>query len=284
MVRLITSGALVVALSLAIPLSAATRQEVQARVTEDLQQERAIVVHIVVALCDNLHQGIVPVTKQLGDGQNPNTNLYWGAAYGVRTYLARSREYRLVDSSTSPQSGLLERVIFHASLPRAGQPVDVFVVADAWDGREIRQALQRFLSYAAGHSPETIRIESAGPTRSLSAGGSAALIGYVGHNGLMDFTLSGTPKPASSAPPRSSLVLACASKPYFLGILRGGGSHPLLLTTGLMAPEAYSLEAAIASFVAGVDSSALRESVAAAYHKFQKCGLQGALRLFSTEP
>ena len=39
-----------------------------------------------VALADNDHQGIVPVPRQLGDGDDPANNLYWGARYGVKTY------------------------------------------------------------------------------------------------------------------------------------------------------------------------------------------------------
>ena len=49
------------------------------------------VAHVYVALCDNTYQGIVPVPKNLGDGQAPATNLYWGARYGVKTFLSSSR-------------------------------------------------------------------------------------------------------------------------------------------------------------------------------------------------
>ncbi len=49
-------------------------------------------VHVYVALCDNIHQGIVPIPKDLGNGQSPRTNLYWGALYGVKTYFTNSKE------------------------------------------------------------------------------------------------------------------------------------------------------------------------------------------------
>ncbi len=35
-------------------------------------------IHIMVALCDNQYQGIVKVPKGIGNGQDPNSNLYWG--------------------------------------------------------------------------------------------------------------------------------------------------------------------------------------------------------------
>ncbi|MGC6431949.1 MAG: hypothetical protein ACON5F_12965 [Jejuia sp.] len=36
-------------------------------------------IHVYVALCDNINQGIVPVPAKLGNGQDPKNNLYWGA-------------------------------------------------------------------------------------------------------------------------------------------------------------------------------------------------------------
>ena len=50
----------------AAPLSATSAQEAQSRVTADVAAGRPIVVHVVVALCDNEHQGIVPVPRHLG--------------------------------------------------------------------------------------------------------------------------------------------------------------------------------------------------------------------------
>jgi hypothetical protein len=49
-------------------------------------------IHVIVAWCDNEYQGIVPVPKHLGDGDNPATNLYWGATYGVKNFFKRSEE------------------------------------------------------------------------------------------------------------------------------------------------------------------------------------------------
>jgi len=51
------------------------------------------VVHVFVALADNQHQGIIPVPPALGTGRDPQHNLYWGAAYGVRTYLKASEDW-----------------------------------------------------------------------------------------------------------------------------------------------------------------------------------------------
>jgi len=34
-------------------------------------------IHVFVALCDNVNQGIVPVSAKLGNGQDIKGNLYW---------------------------------------------------------------------------------------------------------------------------------------------------------------------------------------------------------------
>ncbi|WP_431199255.1 hypothetical protein ACQ86K_29370 [Mucilaginibacter sp. P19] len=47
------------------------------------------VIHVFVALCDNKYQGIVPVPPAIGNGQDPETNLYWGSDNGVRTYFKK---------------------------------------------------------------------------------------------------------------------------------------------------------------------------------------------------
>lgn len=72
----------------------------------------------------------------------------------------------------------------------------------------------------------------------------AELVVYVGHDGLMDFPLAIDFARRSSAS-HSAIILACASRSYFLDLFRASGATPLLWTTGLMAPEAYTLKAAV---------------------------------------
>ena len=40
------------------------------------------VAHVIVALADNRYQGIVPVPPAIGNGDDPDRNLYWGTRYG----------------------------------------------------------------------------------------------------------------------------------------------------------------------------------------------------------
>src|ERR1041384_3577387 len=70
------------------------------------------VIHVFVALADNVNQGIVPVSATLGNGDNPATNLYWGAAFGVRTFFTRNKDWQLLSVTPNPGANILERCIF----------------------------------------------------------------------------------------------------------------------------------------------------------------------------
>lgn len=178
---------------------------------------------------------------------------------------------------------MLDRVVLRTTIERAGRRGEVFVIAEAWDGREMRAAVKRFLILAAGGPPATIDARAPdGRALTLPIGGAAHLVAFVGHNGLMDFSLDATPGPEVGSPPRSSIVLACASNPYFLDPLQAGGSYLHLLTTGLMASEAYTLDAVVRAWFEGWSPGQVRESAAHAYEAYQHCGLSVVRGLFST--
>jgi len=256
----------------------------QSRMAADTAAGRPLVVHVVVALCDNQHQGIVPVPKALGNGQDPKSNLYWGARYGLKTFLVRDAGWRPVPCDAGLPEGMLERLVLTRQIARpGGATAAAYLVAEAWDGRRIREAIGRFLEMAGGFRVQTWRVRYGGRAVAFRGGGAAHVVAFVGHNGLMEFAAPEQPKPVAEAPPRSAIVLACKSQPYFDGLLRGAGASRLLLTTGFMAPEAYALNAALKSWLGGATAAQCREAAAQAYHRYQKCGLPGARRLFWTE-
>lgn len=78
---------------------------------------------------------------------------------------------------------------------------------------------------------------------------------------------------------RESIILACISKYYFNNHLLQTGAYPLIWTIGLMAPEAYTLEATIEGWINRESSYKVRMRAAKAYDKFQHCGLDAALNL-----
>ena len=135
-----------------------------------------------------------------------------------------------------------------------------------------------FTVSAAGNNAKTLKRDKI----EIGIGGGSDLAVYVGHNGLMDFKLE-PPKQKKPGEGKNTIVLACKSKPYFKPYFDKLGSRSVLLTTGFMAPEAYSLEAAVAGWLAGEDGERIRNHSAAAYNKYQKCGMRGARRLFFAE-
>lgn len=237
-------------------------------------------VHVFVALADNVHQGIVPVPARLGNGDDPERNLYWGAGYGVKTFFARSGEWRLEASQERPRPAVLERCVYRHRTKH------VVLIADAYQGNQIRQAIVDFLNAAAGepvrgaHEPENAALSR---SRLIAIPDRADLVVYVGHEGLMDFRLPAIPHTGrKDARAREAIVLACISKSYFAEPLRAAGAKPLLWTTSLMAPEAYTLKSALDGWVLGESPTQIRERAAAAYSKYQHCSLAAAKRLLVT--
>ncbi len=233
------------------------------------------VIHVFVALCDNVNQGIVPVSASLGNGDNPATNLYWGAAFGVKTFFSKSKDWELVSEVRNPKPAILARCVFKR------KDRDVFIVADAYQGKEISQAIWDFLKAASGSSGDTLEVAQASRKFKFNSGGSAELVAYVGHDGLMDFKLQSTPQ-AQDDRQRKAIILACYSKHYFTQPLQRAGAEPLLWTTNLMAPEAYILSAAFEGWLKEETDEQIRVRAAKAYSSYQKSGLKGANSLFAT--
>jgi hypothetical protein len=141
------------------------------------------------------------------------------------------------------------------------------LTTDAYRGRDIKQATHDFLEYAAGKKD----------AKNISAN----LVVYIGHDGFMDFTLDDYPAQQNTLK-RDAVILACLSQKYFTVPLRKTGATPLLWTTGLMAPEAYILDAALNGWLKNETGEQIRKRAAQAYHTYQKCGLNAAMRLFTT--
>ena len=234
-------------------------------------------IHVFVALADNQHQGIVPVAAALGNGEDAERNLYWGSAYGVKAFFSRSPEWERLSCVQKPKPTILERCVFKY------RTANVYLIADAYRGIEIKQAIVDFLDSAAGSVTDTV-IVSGSPARTpldLPAHGGATLLSYIGHDGLMDFQIPRYPQQKDVAH-REAIVLACASKQFFGDAIQASGAYPLLWTTGLMAPEAYTLKSALDAWIAGENREQVRERAAGAYDKYQKCGPKAAHRLFAT--
>jgi hypothetical protein len=228
-------------------------------------------IHVYVALCDNINQGIVPVPALLGNGKDLKNNLYWGASNGVKSYFLKSNDWTLVKKIIPPKIEILERLLFRH---KNGY---VYLIADAYDGEKIKTAIDDFIRASFGLDESSID----GNSQKISCGGNSDLVAFIGHNGLMDFSLSAR-YTAKKTKRRDVIILACSSKKYFSEIIERSGSRPLLWTTSLMCPEAYTFKSALDGWISGETDNEIRERSARTYDHFQKCGMKGARNLLVT--
>ncbi len=228
------------------------------------------VIHIFVALCDNKYQGIVPVPPKIGNGQDLNNNLYWGCGFGIRSYFKKRKEWKLL-RRYAIDSVKLERLVFkHTSK-------HFYLVADAYNGKYIKTCTKDFLNSVSGLEKDTLHIAN----KTIGINGYSKLSAYIGHDGLMDFSLEAEYKNTDQRK-RDCIILACISKGYFSNYIKNANANPLVWTTGLMCPEAYTIHDALTGYVLNESSEAIRNRAALAYSNHQKCSIKAARHLLVT--
>ena len=216
-------------------------------------------------------KGIVPVPEKIGNGQDPANNLYWGCGYGVKSFLKlKTKDWVYQEALPSGNQMILERVLFkHATK-------NVYLLADAYDGRNIKECMEDILHMSSGQLPVNITHDE----RIIAFGGASDLLAYIGHNGLMDTEIDVDLYAAST--PKDVILLGCYTKSYFKEHLLKCNANPVLWTTHLMAPEAYTLKAAIDGWLLNETDAQIDERAAQVYHQYQKCGIKGARNLMTT--
>ena len=120
----------------------------------------------------------------------------------------------------------------------------MYLLADAYDGAFIQSCIEEFLCTSNGQQAVDIAFED----KKLTFGGDADLIAYAGHDGLMEFEVD-IEYQAITSKPKGVIILACYSKEFFQTHIKSAQANPLVWTTHLMAPEAYTLKAAIDAFL-----------------------------------
>lgn len=253
--------------------SAADKPPQSARLKENpsiVLDNDAKTIHVLVALCDNRYQGIVPVPANIGNGQDPDHNLYWGCAFGVRSFFSKSKDWILIRKYKLNDT-ILERVVFRHHRNNH------YLIADAFNGKFIKKCTQTLLESCTGRYNDTIHADG----KVLGLGGHARLRAYIGHDGLMDFDLEGNFESIDQKK-RDIIILACYSKRFFSGLIANAGAYPVLWSTGLMSPEAYTLHDALIPYMENKPAAQIRRKAADAYARYQKCSQKAALNLLVT--
>lgn len=227
-------------------------------------------IHVFVALCDNKYQGIVPVPSKIGNGQDVKNNLYWSTAYGIKTYFKQSKEWQLIRSQNI-DSLILERVIFKHKTK------NIYLIADAYNGKNIKECTIDFFKSCAYQYFDTLHLQN----KIIGINGYSILSVYIGHDGLMDFSLENTFTNTTNKQ-KDAIILACVSKKYYAPYLKSTKAQPIMWSTGLMSPEAYTLHDALSSYINKEPNSKIIEKAAMAYTKYQKCSLNASKKLLVT--
>ncbi len=226
-------------------------------------------IHVFVALADNKSQGIIPVPAKIGNGDDPENNLYWGCTEGMKVVFRTGADWKLIATPKPPKPEILERCIFQRKSPAA------WIIADAYRGSDIKQCTADFFE-AAGGNARGEQTTDAGP---ISTGGAADLIAYIGHDGLMDFATPTLTPPAVGGKP--VIVLCCKSADFFGPPLHQVQAKPLLLTTQLMYPGSFILKAALEGWLHGESAESMRQRAAKAYATNQRISVKAAAGVFT---
>ncbi len=115
---------------------------------------------VFVGLADNATQGIAKVGAKIGDGDQPDDNLYWGCTDGLKSLFKASSKWKLEQRVTDTgDPRILERLVFRHANP------DALLVAEAWRGAKLRDCYEAF--------------------QQAGVSGNHDLVAFIGHNVLM---------------------------------------------------------------------------------------------------
>jgi hypothetical protein len=237
------------------------------------------VVRVVVPLCSN--EQIDCGSGVAGRAGDPDTNLYWGAAFGMRRHFDRlTHVWELVQAERPDASPVVARRVYRRW--GRGEPwgatgkVEQLVVLEAMHGDAIYDAAAGFWTLAAGGGH--VEFDDGGQLRREAV----HVAGYAGHNALAPgHRRAGAALSAVESAPIPSFALGCQTERIAAGHLRNLGSAPLVTTRQNMAPEGYVVEAVVRALGDNATKSLLRARVVASYARFQRIPTSQASSVFS---
>lgn len=214
-------------------------------------------VAVFVALCDNEHQGIVPVPPAIGRGDDLRGNLYWGCGDALPKVLSRAAEWQkpsVVTDYDGKPAAVLQAVV--CTRKDKSATLTIF----AYRGDSMSACLQDF--------------------EAALVGGKYALVAYLGHNGLMDTELPEPPPAAGQG--ADAIALCCMSREYFEPRLHALRCRPMLLTRQFMYPAGAVMLAAIDTWLRRPgDVDAIRKAAGQAYATNQRISQRAAVGVFA---
>lgn len=243
-------------------------------VAADLIDGKPLVVQVHVPLCDNdvLRCG----NDRLGNGDDPDRNLYWATSGGFRGWFGRRGSgWTEVHRGRGPEADVLEVRVWRRQVAPGGalrargvrRSFPVYVVATAWRGEAIQSAMAAFAADLYGTGEARRVALSGGGARGtvIEAGAAAQVVAFVGHNGWMDVSAVSWPVSPPGARRKGAIAIACLTEDYLADEVPAERRVPLLFTRSLLFAGAHSLEGAVRAFAEGRGLLAIRDGAAEAY-------------------
>lgn len=265
------------------------------RLAGDIAAGEPIVATVYVALCDNDSQGIIPVkNRRICDGDDPARNMYWvgkGALAGV----AKKQKWKSVHRAEGSGDPLMIEQVWKRRMNPGGaladggvtEPFDLYIVGLAYRGSRIHDAFVDFLS--AVHEDDGRALEVDG--RTLRYGGAGHIVGYVGHDYMMDVEpgskqLRGVLEATrgDSKLDKGVFALACAGDSWIRPFISRENVYLLALNVYLAFPNARTIEGILDGIAAGEDGGQVHRRAAKAFAKGQECGVGWARKALNHGP
>lgn len=242
------------------------------RIAADLRRGKPLVVTVHVALCDK--RVIACGGRALGNGDEPHRNLYWGGAAGFEATFRRARGFRRIFHDRGDGKVILARSVYRRRVhPNRAwrqrgvrRPFELMVVGLAYRGLQIGRSMGSFVSQLHSERGDTLKLADG---RALAFGGLGHVVGYAGHNQLMDVASYRWPawRRQTSI---GYFALACMTAPYLAQRLARPQAHGLLLTRVLMYPGAFTIVGLARGLAEGLPQKAVFARGADAYARAQK--------------
>lgn len=242
------------------------------RIAADLKQGKPLVVTVHVALCDN--NIIWCGYKGSGNGDEPRRNLYWGKA-GLPTFFTRGKGYRRIFSDQGDGKKILQRVVFRHRVRRPAarwrrlgvtKAFDVIVVGLAYRGSRIGDANDALVRQVMQQQGDSLRLADGAV---IDYGGKGHVVGYAGHNHLLDVSSYSFPK-VTRTRPVGFFAMSCWSALYLAKKLKHSHSHALLLSLTKMYPGPFVIHGLVRGIAAGESQHRIWERGVKMYARYQR--------------
>lgn len=248
-------------------------QPLYRRIARDLKAGRPLTITAHVALCDN--RAIWCGSRKLGAGGDPRHNLYWGGAAGLRSWFDHRRGWKRLLLDRGDGRVVLERAVYRFRVRRPSlrfrrlgvrRGFDVLLLGLAYHGAHIGRAMGTFVRQVAKEQGTRLLLPGAG---TVAVGGLGHVVGYLGHNHLMDVPRFRWPA-VTRARPVGYFGLACLTAQYLARRLNHQKISALLLSRVFMYPGAFTLEGLARGLAAGLSHRGVFRRGARLYARYQK--------------